>query len=176
VALQAYSRAAPYGADRQALVGIVQALLITKHMLFIGFSLSDDAFNQVGMTVRRALDPEGELGRERGGRPHAVESPPGDMLWSSAHQRVTDEVADVSTGAAGRGLLGGARGPSGGTFGTALTLSDRPFLSELWPDLDCCAMRPGVAETAAKRMSRSRQLEIFLDYVCFKTSNTAEHL
>eukprot|EP00965_Chrysotila_dentata_P227168 6195832-Pleurochrysis_carterae.AAC.4 len=41
-----YSSAAPYGADRQALSGMVQALLITKHMLFVGFSLRDEAFHQ----------------------------------------------------------------------------------------------------------------------------------
>lgn len=175
LALQAYSRAAPYGADRQALVGIVQALLITKHMLFVGFSLSDDAFNQVGMTVRRALNPEGELqglGLEHGGRTPAVgrESAIGE-------NSLTDCAGpSLSTSTGARGLLGGARGQSRGTFGTALTLSDRPFLSELWPDLDCFAMRPGVAETVAKRRSRSRQLEVFLDYVCFETSNTAEHL
>jgi hypothetical protein len=161
-------------------VGIVQALLITKHMLFVGFSLSDDAFNQVGMTVRRALNPEGglqPLGLEQDGRAQEVgrESALGEKFRSSTHKPPTDG-AGTSIGSGGRGLLGGACGPSGGTFGTALTLSDRPFLSELWPDLDCFAMRTGVAQTEAMRRCRARQLEVFLDYVCFETSNTAEHL
>ncbi len=38
-----------------ALLGIVQAMLITKHMLFVGYSLSDDSFHQVVHEVRRAL-------------------------------------------------------------------------------------------------------------------------
>ena len=42
-----YSDGNPYGYQREALSGIVQTLLITKHMLFVGFSLTDDAFNQV---------------------------------------------------------------------------------------------------------------------------------
>jgi len=56
------------------------------------------------------------------------------------------------------------------------SLPRRPFLSELWPDLECRPMRAGVADTEAEMVARSRQLEIFLDYVCFQSSNTAEHL
>jgi len=42
--------------DRNAaLAGIVQALLITKHMLFVGFSLQDDNFHRVIDAVRKAL-------------------------------------------------------------------------------------------------------------------------
>lgn len=48
-----------YAAKRAALGGVVQALLITKHMLFIGFSLEDDNFHRMADDVRRltgALD------------------------------------------------------------------------------------------------------------------------
>jgi NAD-dependent SIR2 family protein deacetylase len=38
----------------QALFGIVQAMLITKHMLFVGYSLSDDSFHRIIHQVRRA--------------------------------------------------------------------------------------------------------------------------
>lgn len=48
-----------YGERRAALGGIVQALLITKHMLFVGFSLSDHNFHRIVDEVRRALRPEG---------------------------------------------------------------------------------------------------------------------
>ena len=57
-----YSSSNPYGYEREALSGIVQALLITKHMCFIGFSLTDDAFNQIAATVRRALQPAAAAG------------------------------------------------------------------------------------------------------------------
>ncbi|MSX55320.1 MAG: SIR2 family protein [Actinobacteria bacterium] len=38
----------------QALFGIVQAMLMTRHMLFVGYSLSDDSFHRVVHDVRRA--------------------------------------------------------------------------------------------------------------------------
>ena len=67
-------------------------------------------------------------------------------------------------------------------IGTALTLSDRPFLSELWPDLDCVPMMAGLADegdgpaASASRGARTRTLEVFLDRVCLEASGWAEHL
>jgi hypothetical protein len=46
-----------YADRRAALAGIVQALLITRHMLFVGFSLRDDNFVRIADDVRRALGP-----------------------------------------------------------------------------------------------------------------------
>ncbi len=48
-----------YRERREALAGIVQALLITRHMLFLGFSLEDDNFHQIIRAVRRAKSPAG---------------------------------------------------------------------------------------------------------------------
>jgi hypothetical protein len=44
-----------YAERRAALAGIVQALLITRHMLFVGFSLTDDNFHKIADAVRRAV-------------------------------------------------------------------------------------------------------------------------
>lgn len=44
-----------YGAQRQALAGIVQAMLMTRSMLFVGFSLADDNFHRIADEVRRAM-------------------------------------------------------------------------------------------------------------------------
>lgn len=44
-----------YAEQRAALKGIVQALLITRRMLFVGFSLTDPTFHQVVHDVRRAV-------------------------------------------------------------------------------------------------------------------------
>ena len=49
-----------YGQRRAALAGIVQALLITRHMLFVGFSLADDNFHRIVHDVRIAVG-ESEL-------------------------------------------------------------------------------------------------------------------
>lgn len=40
-----------------ALFGILQAMLMTKHMLFVGYSLTDDTFHRVMHDVRRAQGP-----------------------------------------------------------------------------------------------------------------------
>jgi hypothetical protein len=44
-----------YAERRAALAGIVQALLITRRMLFVGFSMSDDNFHRIADDVRRSL-------------------------------------------------------------------------------------------------------------------------
>ena len=44
-----------YAGRRGALRGIVQALLITRHMLFVGFSLQDDNFLRIAHEVRTAV-------------------------------------------------------------------------------------------------------------------------
>lgn len=49
-----------YETRRAALAGVVQALLITKHMLFVGFSLNDDNFHRCVDSVKRALDESSE--------------------------------------------------------------------------------------------------------------------
>jgi hypothetical protein len=44
-----------YAERRAALAGIVQALLVTRHMLFVGFGLQDDNFHRIAHDVRTAL-------------------------------------------------------------------------------------------------------------------------
>ncbi len=48
-----------YAVRNAALAGIVQAMLITKHMVFIGFSMRDDNFLRIVDEVRRAVHPDG---------------------------------------------------------------------------------------------------------------------
>ncbi len=50
-----------YGARNEALAGIVQATLITRHMLFVGFSMGDDNFHRIADAVRRAVGPHRAL-------------------------------------------------------------------------------------------------------------------
>jgi hypothetical protein len=38
-----------------ALAGVVQALLLTRHMLFVGFSFNDDNFRRIAHAARRAI-------------------------------------------------------------------------------------------------------------------------
>jgi len=48
-----------YDDRRAALKGIVQALLITRHMLFVGFSMTDDNFHRIIEEVRKAVRGDG---------------------------------------------------------------------------------------------------------------------
>ncbi len=52
-----------YADRRAALAGIVQALLITRHMLFVGFSLQDDNFHRIVEDVRQAVSGVAGEGR-----------------------------------------------------------------------------------------------------------------
>lgn len=45
-----------------ALFGVVQAMLMTRHMLFVGYSLSDEDFHQLMHEVRSALPDPSHLG------------------------------------------------------------------------------------------------------------------
>lgn len=51
-----------YETRRAALAGIVQALLMTRHMLFIGYSLQDETFLRMVDAVRRAISATGNGG------------------------------------------------------------------------------------------------------------------
>jgi hypothetical protein len=44
-----------YAERRGALAAIVQAMLITRHMLFVGFSLNDDNFQRIADEVRKVM-------------------------------------------------------------------------------------------------------------------------
>jgi hypothetical protein len=52
-----------YNERRAALAGILQALLVTRHMLFVGFSLRDENFHRIMHDVRRALRVPGATSR-----------------------------------------------------------------------------------------------------------------
>lgn len=54
-----------FGAEQSALAGVVQSLLFTRHMLFVGFSLVDENFIRIADEVTRIVDRYG--GREDGG-------------------------------------------------------------------------------------------------------------
>ena len=48
-----------YSERRAALAGIVQAMLMTRHMLFVGFSLADENFHRIAHDVRQAVSVGG---------------------------------------------------------------------------------------------------------------------
>lgn len=93
-----------YSDRRGALAGIVQALLITRHMLFVGFSLSDDNFHRIVDDVRKAVRGDSNEVAEQLGT--ALVLKPDDVmaeLWKDdllcepiAHKRASAAVASRS--------------------------------------------------------------------------------
>lgn len=75
-----------------ALAGIVQAMLLTRHMLFVGYSLSDDNFHRLMHQVRSAV---GERPKRPGGDRFAtaLTPVPGELV----HEVWEDDVSFVST-------------------------------------------------------------------------------
>ncbi len=71
-----------YGDRRSALAGFVQALLITHHMLFVGFGLSDDNFHRILDDVRKVLgDPDEPVKNTVGTVLTLLPQPLRDRLW-----------------------------------------------------------------------------------------------
>jgi hypothetical protein len=73
-----------YDSTRSALFGIVQAMLITRHIVFLGFSLKDDNFYALIDAVRRAIDGDNatQVSREQFGTVILQSAAPfSDELW-----------------------------------------------------------------------------------------------
>lgn len=87
--------------QRGALYGIVQALLVTKHLLFVGYSLSDEDFHELADEIRTALEPT--VAKPAGlGTVLTVEESAWGRLWEDMFQVVT--VGHGSPDRAGRRL------------------------------------------------------------------------
>lgn len=71
-----------YETRRAALTGVLQSLLITKHVLFVGFSLNDDNFHKSVDSVRRATG-DGALHRTFGTALFLLKERFMDELWGA---------------------------------------------------------------------------------------------
>jgi len=111
-----------YLEERAALLGMVQALLLTKDMLFVGTSLDDDNFHRIVHEVRK---------------------------------------------------IDGAR-----RFGTVLDIVPRPFVKQLWKDLDWIPFHPEPLSDPSPAVvaDAARLMEIFLDRLVASATTSSEYL
>lgn len=72
-----------YAERNAALAGIVQAMLITRSMLFLGFSLGDDNFLRIVDAVRRAIRPGGDRAGRLGTAVMLADNPLLRTLWGA---------------------------------------------------------------------------------------------
>lgn len=103
-----------YDQRRQALAGIVQALLMMRHMLFVGFSLQDDNFHRIADAVRRARAPrhDGPLETTMDHFGTAIDlfaDPLSQALWASDLGWITTSDEPPPTGDATRARAESAR-------------------------------------------------------------------
>lgn len=78
-----------------ALAGIVQAMLLTRHMLFVGYSLSDDNFHRLVHQVRTAIGSSERSADAMFGTALTPRAPSlGDDLWRGNVRFVTTAGAD----------------------------------------------------------------------------------
>jgi hypothetical protein len=92
-----------YAADRNALTGVVHALLLTQHLLFVGYSLSDPNFHRTVDEVRQALARAGDVARAPFGTVLVAEPPTAAVrdLWGRDLEVVVPGDAPAATGPAG---------------------------------------------------------------------------
>jgi hypothetical protein len=64
----------------RALMGLVQAMLLTRHMIFVGYGLRDEDFHELMYEVRSAF-PEGKPAKELGTVLSLIEDPLQAELW-----------------------------------------------------------------------------------------------
>lgn len=88
-----------YDERRAALKGIVQAMLITRKMLFVGFSMNDDNFHRIIDDVRKArltTDPDADGQSTRFGASLGLRHDPiFERLWGSDLEQVSVEDPEV---------------------------------------------------------------------------------
>ncbi len=89
-----------YDQRRAALRGVVQAMLLTRHMLFVGFSMNDDNFHRIVDDVRRAVRGEYADTDQPSGTPLATtlsieNNPFFEELWSDDIRRVDLHAGDT---------------------------------------------------------------------------------
>lgn len=81
-----------YSEQRRALAGTVQSLLLTRHMLFVGFSLDDDNFHRIADDVRKiVVESGGDTGEPFGSSIVLHDRPFLEDMWR-------DEVDMVAVG------------------------------------------------------------------------------
>jgi hypothetical protein len=93
------------GDSRSALAGVLQSLLLTRHVLFVGTSMLDDDLIRIAHQVRTALDGSGEGDHRRAGTVLALqEDPVRARLWERDVDTVAMAPADVPAAEAARRL------------------------------------------------------------------------
>jgi hypothetical protein len=94
-----------FGDSRAALAGVLQSLLLTRHVLFVGTSMLDDDLIRIAHQVRSALQLQGSSSGRRSGTVLALrEDPARARLWERDVETVAMGSPDTPPAEAARRL------------------------------------------------------------------------
>ena len=94
-----------FGDSRAALAGVLQSLLLTRHVLFVGTSMLDDDLIRIAHQVRSALQLQGSPSGRRSGTVLALrEDPARARLWEQDVETVAMGAANTEPVEAARRL------------------------------------------------------------------------
>jgi hypothetical protein len=94
-----------FGDSRAALAGVVQSLLLTRHVLFVGTSMLDDDLIRIAHQVRSAWQLQGSGSGRRSGTVLALRDDPArTRLWEQDVETVAMGPADTAPAEAARRL------------------------------------------------------------------------
>jgi len=152
-----------FGDTRAALAGVLHALLLTRHVLFVGTSMLDDDLIRIAHQVRSALQVQGSSSPRRSGTVLALrEDPARARLWERDVETVAMGAGDTPPAEAARrlevllDLIGCLSTPPTGYL---LDPAYRGLLSEEEQELAAAlrttagALREGSSSTAAQEVA-----------------------
>jgi hypothetical protein len=84
-----------YGRGREALSALAKAMLLTRHLLFVGFGLADDHFHELMHDVREVLPPADRRGNALGTAVTLSPSALRERMWSRDLELVAVGGEDV---------------------------------------------------------------------------------
>jgi hypothetical protein len=94
-----------FGDSRAALAGVLQSLLLTRHVLFVGTSMLDDDLIRIAHQVRSAWQLQGSRSGRRSGTVLALRDDPArTRLWEQDVETVAMGPADTAPAEAARRL------------------------------------------------------------------------
>jgi hypothetical protein len=85
-----------YGRGREALSALAKAMLLTRHLLFVGFGLADDHFHELMHDVREVLPPADRRGNTLGTAVMLSSSALRERMWGRDLKLVPVGGEDVS--------------------------------------------------------------------------------
>ncbi|GAB5356659.1 hypothetical protein AAMO2058_000308600 [Amorphochlora amoebiformis] len=176
-----------YEDKRSALLSVVRTKLMTKHMVFVGFSLTDYNFYKIAHAVRSALqnptkecETQCENFSDEKKEIEEVEKKTETSEKKTEKSEEKTEKSDKKTKHSGPALFRKPSDEKKKEIASSFNLVEEPAKDELWSDINLINIMPfpGPDKPLWKQFGPgARQLEIMLDFIgCFGNTTLERHL